>query len=109
MYLAYIAHGKNMIPFCHLCCICLPGDQGDGCSSQCELTLCTRDRGGPRCALVHKSPLGRDTSTAYVYWPEQITSDFRVVLRGKDIHFCHMPPRRAETFVSCSSGHLAQQ
>ena len=53
--------------------------------------------------------LGRDTSTAYVYSPKQITSDFRAVQRGKEIHFCHVPPRRAETFVNCSGGHLAQQ
>lgn len=74
-------------------------------SSHC----CTRDRGGSHYGLVHKSPLGRDTSTTYVYSPKQITSDFRVVQRGKEIHFCHVPPRRAETFVNCSGGHLAQQ
>ena len=70
---------------------------------------CTRDRGGPHYGLVHKSPLGRDTSTAYVYSPKQITSDFRAVQRGKEIHFCHVPPRRAETLVNCSGGRLAQQ
>lgn len=50
-----------------------------------------------------------ETQVLLMYSPKQITSDFRVVQRGKEIHFCHVPPRRAETFVNCSGGHLAQQ
>lgn len=58
---------------------CSLGDHRDGRSSQCELTLSYQGRGGPRYALVPKLPFGSDTSTAHVYWPKQITSDFRVV------------------------------